>query len=94
MDFGLNRLNGAKQLAESGMEESSIVAKIVTYRKYPGTKKLASYRIYFVDILYKKGLYEEALKKYYEISNLKLSIKEKDKVDAKAESIKMKLVSE
>lgn len=93
-DFGLKRLNGAKQLAENGMEESAVVAERETYRKYPDTKKLASYRIYFTDILYKKGLYEEALKEYYEIGKLELSKEEKDKVDAKIESVKMKLVSE
>lgn len=92
-DFGLKRLNGAKQLAENGMEESSVVAARETYRKYPDTKKLASYRIYFADILYKKGLYEEALKEYYEISKLELSKEEKDKVDAKVEAIKTILVN-
>jgi hypothetical protein len=76
------------------MEESAVVAERETYRKYPDTKKLASYRIYFTDILYKKGLYEEALKEYYEIGKLELSKEGKDKVDAKIESIKMKLVSE
>jgi len=93
-DFGIKRLNGAMQIAENGMEESAVVTAKETYRKYPATKKLASYRIYFADILFDKGLYEEALKEYYDIDKLELTQKEKDEVDTKVESIKMKLMSE
>lgn len=93
-DFGIKRLNGAIQIAENGMEESAVIAAKETYRKYPATKKLASYRIYFADILYKKDLYEEVLKDYYEIEKFDMTKEEKNEVNSKIESIKMKLMSE
>ena len=82
------------QIAENGMGESAVVVAKETYRKYPATKKLASYRIYFANILFNKGLYEEALKEYYDIDKLDLTKDEKDNIDSKVESIKMKLISE
>ena len=54
-DFGIKRLNGAKQLAENGMKESAIVASKEVYRKYPDTKKDAESRIYFADLLFGSG---------------------------------------
>ncbi|MGB5289244.1 MAG: hypothetical protein WBN42_12220, partial [Ignavibacteriaceae bacterium] len=59
-NFGIMRLNGAVQLANSGLKESAVIFAKETYRKYPDTKQLANYRIFFADILYGKGLYEEA----------------------------------
>jgi hypothetical protein len=93
-DFGIKRLNGAVQLAENSLEESAVVAAKETYRKYPDTKNLPSYRIYFANILNDKGLYEEALDEYVEIQKLKLTDKERTEVNEKTESIKMKLLSE
>jgi hypothetical protein len=93
-DFGTKRLNGAVQLAENNLEESAVVAAKETYRKYPDTKNLPSYRIYFANILNDKGLYEEALDEYVNIQKLKLTDKERTEVNEKTESIKMKLLSE
>jgi hypothetical protein len=93
-NFGVKRLNGAVQLAENSLEESAVVAAKETYRKYPDTKDLPSYRIYFANILYDKGLYEEALDEYVDIQKLKLTDKERTNVIEKTESIKMKLLSE
>ncbi|MGB5893020.1 MAG: hypothetical protein WBG58_02510 [Ignavibacteriaceae bacterium] len=93
-DFGIKRLNGAVQLAENSLEESAVVAAKETYRKYPDTKNLPSYRIYFANILNDKGLYEEALDEYVDIQKLKLTDEERAEVNEKAESIKMKLLSE
>jgi hypothetical protein len=93
-NFGVKRLNGAVQLAENSLEESAVVAAKETYRKYPDTKDLPSYRIYFANILYDKGLYEEALDEYVDIQKLKLTDKERTNVSEKTESIKMKLLSE
>lgn len=93
-DFGIKRLNGAVQLAENSLEESAVVAAKETYRKYPDTKNLPSYRIYFANILNDKGLYEEALDEYVDIQKLKLTDKERTEVNEKTESIKMKLLSE
>jgi len=72
-DFGIRRLNGAMQLASNGLVESSVVFAKETYRKYPETRQEASYRIFFADILYEKGLYEEALGEYLDIQKLELS---------------------
>jgi hypothetical protein len=93
-DFGIKRLNGAVQLAENSLEESAVVAAKETYRKYPDTKNLPSYRIYFANILNDKGLYEEALDEYVDIQKLKLTDDERTEVNKKTESIKMKLLSE
>ena len=93
-NFGIKRLNGAVQLAENGLEESAVVAAKETYRKYPDTKNLSPYRIYFANILYDKGLYEEALDEYVDIQKLKLTEEERAEVNEKTESIKMKLLSE
>ncbi len=93
-DFGIKRLNGAVELAGNGFEESAVVAAKETFRKYPDTKNLVSYRIYFADILYEKGLYEEALDEYVDIQKLNLTDEERAKVNEKTESIKMKLLSD
>jgi TolA-binding protein len=91
-NFGIKRLNGAVQLAKSNLQESAVVAARETYRKYPETKSISSYRIYFADILYEKGLYEEALDEYVAIQKLQLSEGESAAVNEKTESIKMKLL--
>lgn len=86
-DFGVKRLNGAVQLADNGFKESSVVFAKETYRKYPETKLIASYRIFFADVLYQKGLYEEALGDFLEIRNLELSDKQISEVDSRIDSI-------
>ena len=86
-DFGIKRLNGAVQLAKSGFKESSVVFAKETYRKYPDSKQIPSYRIYFADILYEKGQYEEALGDYLDIAKLDLSKEEKSKVESQTQSI-------
>ena len=86
-NFGIMRLNGAEQLANSGLKESSVVFAKETYRKYPDTKQLANYRIFFADILYEKGLYEEALGEYFEIQKLELTKEEKSKVESHVNAI-------
>jgi hypothetical protein len=86
-DFGVKRLNGAMQLAKNGFKESSVVFAKETYRKYPESKQIPSYRIFFADILFEKGLYEEALGEYLDISKLGLSKEEKSKVELQIQSI-------
>jgi hypothetical protein len=86
-DFGLKRLNGAIRLAKSGFKESSVVFAKETYRKYPDSRKIPSYRIFFAGILYEKGLYEEALAEYLDIAKLDLSKEEKSKVESQTQSI-------
>jgi hypothetical protein len=92
-DFGIKRLNGAMQLAETDMKESAVVFAQETFRKYPDTKLLSSYRIFFADILFEKGLYNEAFEEFNEIAELKLSEEEKSKADEKIETIKKILLN-
>ena len=93
-DFGIKRLNGAMQLAENGLIESSVIFAKETYRKYPETKQIASYRIFFADILYDKGLYTEALGEYLEIQKLKLSNEQKIKIEASINNINKILLND
>ena len=92
-EFGIKRLNGAMQLAKNDMKESAVVVARETFRKYPDTKSLSSYRIFFADILFEKGLYNEAFEEFNEIAKLELSDEEKLKVDIKTETIKKILLS-
>ncbi|NNG27848.1 MAG: hypothetical protein HKM87_10005 [Ignavibacteriaceae bacterium] len=92
-NFGIKRLNGAKQLAANGMKESAVVVAKETFRKYPDTKSISSYRIFFADILFEKGLYTEAFEEFNEIADLELSDEEKAKIDEKTETIKKILLN-
>jgi len=92
-DFGIMRMNGAVQLTKSGLKESAVIFAKETYRKYPDTKQLANYRIFFADILYDKGLYEEALGEYFEIEKLELSKDERVKVESQVNSINKVLLN-
>lgn len=93
VDFGMKRLNGAKQLAENGMKESAIITAMEIYRKYPETKKDAANRIYFADLLYEKRLYEEAYDQYNEIKSLSLNNVQQQHVTIKIEEISKKLLN-
>jgi hypothetical protein len=55
-------------------------------------KKDASTRIYFADILFGMGLYEEAYDEYSEIKMLTLTTDQKNYVDGKTEQINKKLI--
>lgn len=90
-EFGLMRLNGAKQLAESGFKESAIVAARETFRKYPETKKLIPYRIFFANLLYDKGLFEEAYEDFKSFKDYSMTEKEKSEISLKIEALRTKL---
>jgi hypothetical protein len=92
-DFGIKRINGAVQLAENGFKESAIVTAKETFKKYPLTREMANYRIYFANLLYDFGLYEEALDEYDSIIKLKLSEKEKSEVANKISVLNKKLIN-
>ena len=91
-DFGMKRLNGAKQLAENGMKESAIVTAKEVYRKYPETKKDVSSRIYFADLMYERGLYEEAYDEFNDIKSLNLNQGQIAYVSDKLDQIGKKLI--
>lgn len=82
-DFGIKRINGAKQLAENGFVESAIVSAKEIFRKYPEVAKDASNRIYFADLLYNKKLYDEALEEYNAIKMLSISEIQEKEIDNK-----------
>ncbi|OGU82779.1 MAG: hypothetical protein A2W11_00340 [Ignavibacteria bacterium RBG_16_35_7] len=92
-EFGLMRLNGAKQLGDNGFKESAIVAAKETYRKYPETKKIISQRIYFANLLYEKGLFEEAYAEFNSFKDYGMSEKNKAEVDSKIELLSKKLIN-
>ena len=92
-DFGIKRLNGAMQLANNGLKESSVIFARETYRKYPETKNLASYRIFFAEVLFEKGLYDEALGEYLDIQKLDLNKEQSNSVDSKIDSINKLLLN-
>ena len=92
-EFGLMRINGAKQLGENGFTESAIVAAKETYRKYPDTKKLISQRIYFANLLYDKGLFEEAYAEFNSFKDYGMSENNKAEVNSKLELLSKKLIN-
>lgn len=65
-DFGIKRINGARQLAENGMKESAIITAKEVYRKYPDTKKTQTPEfillIFCLNIVYMKNLWMSMLK--------------------------------
>ncbi len=91
-DFGIKRLNGAKQLAENEMKESAIVAAKEIFRKYPETKKDSGNRIYFADLLYNRGLYEEAYDEFNDMKSLQLSGEQNSYIKEKLDEIGKKLI--
>lgn len=90
-EFGIKRLNGAKQLAESGFKESALISAKEIYRKYPQTLESIEHRIYFADILTQLEIYDEAYTEFEKISKLKLNEKDKNSVNDRIEYLKKKL---
>ncbi len=90
-DLGIKKLNGAKILAENGYKKSGVIVAKETYRKYPVTKKQIKDRIYFADILYGLGLYQEAAAEYADIEQQPMSASERKIVDKKIEEVNLKL---
>ncbi len=90
-DFGIKRLNGAVRLAESGFKESAVISARETFRKYPETKGMTPFRLYFANLLVEKNLYEEALEEYYSIQKLSINQQQKQEVEDKLEFIGRKV---
>ncbi|MDP4173990.1 MAG: hypothetical protein Q8933_08485 [Bacteroidota bacterium] len=90
-DLGLKKINGAKQLAESGFKESSVLVAKETFRKYPDMQKRISDRIYFADILERLGVYDEAYSEFLKINGLAMKDSERSIVKAKLESLSKKI---
>ena len=92
-EFGMMKINGAKQLGDNGFTESAIIAAKETYRKYPETKNLISHRIYFANLLYGKGLFEEAYTEFNSFKDFSMNEKNKAEVDSKLELLSKKLIN-
>lgn len=88
--LGQKKINGAKQLAESGFVESAIVAAKETFRKYPATSKKFEDRIYFADLIVKTGLEEEAISEYNKILKIAETNSQKEFTLKKIEEISLK----
>lgn len=71
-DLGDKRINGAKQLAESGYKESALLVAKETYRKYPETKNNFEARLYFVDLMLGLRMNNEAITELTELKAAKL----------------------
>lgn len=90
-DLGSKKINGARQLAENGFKESSVLAAKETFSKYPETQKSVSDRIYFADIFEKLGLFDEAYSEYLNISNLTMNNDQKNIVQGKISLLSKKI---
>jgi hypothetical protein len=91
-NFGIKRLNGAVQLAESGFKESAVVDAKETFRKYPETNKIAAFRIYFANILFDLGLNEDAYDDFKSIQSLKMDKEQAHEVKNKMEILAGRLL--
>jgi len=69
-ELGFKKINGSKQLAESGYKESALVVAKETFRKYPETKTNIEDRLYFVDLMLNLRLKNEAAAELMEIKKL------------------------
>lgn len=94
LNFGLKKLNGARQLAESGYKESAVLVAKETYRKYPSTKSRVDERIYFADLLLRLGLKNEALSEYSDIKSQQLTIDQKNSLNKKIEEVSLAVTND
>lgn len=92
-DLGIKRLNGAKQLAESGYKESSIIAAKETYRKYPQTKSRINDRLYFTRLLIGLNLNQEAMDELADLQKQELTEDQKIQIDKLMDNLKLDSVS-
>lgn len=90
--LGQKKINGAKQLAESGFVESAIVAAKETFRKYPATSNDFENRIYFADLITKIGLNDEAISEYNKILKIAQNNSQKELVSKKIEEISLRSI--
>jgi hypothetical protein len=89
--LGSKKINGARQLAESGFKESSIIVAKETFRKYPETASNAKDRLFFAGLLEELNLNDEAFDEYSGISKLELTSSEKELVKNKISLLSIKL---
>ena len=91
--LGERKINGAKQLAQSGYQKSAIIVAKETYRKYPSPSKNVEDRIYFANLLSSLDLNNEALEEFSTVSKMNLTDDQRKKVNEEIEKIKLILIS-
>jgi len=91
--LGERKINGAKQLAQNGYQESAIIVAKETYRKYPSTSRNVDDRIYFANLLSTLDLNNEALEEFSAVSKMNLNDDQREKVDEEIGKIKLAFIS-
>jgi len=91
--LGERKINGAKQLAQNGYQESAIIVAKETYRKYPSTSKNIDDRIYFANLFSTLDLNNEALEEFSAVSKMNLNDDQRKIIDEEIEKIKLVLIS-
>ncbi len=90
--LGIKKINGAKQLNESGYTESSIIVAKEVFRNYPKVASDFNDRIYFADLLSNLKLYEEAASEYSDIEKLSLTENQKNILKQKKNEVSLRLM--
>ncbi|MCX7798609.1 MAG: hypothetical protein N2249_08290 [Melioribacter sp.] len=89
--LGLKKINGAKQLINSGYRESGILLAKETFRKYPDTKLRIDDRLLFVDAMIEIGLLNEATTELNDIKKICSNEQQIEKIEERLHRIKEKL---
>jgi len=92
-DLGFKKLNGAKQLAQSGYKESAIIVAKETFRKYPETKSKFEDRLYFVDLMLQLNLNNEAAAELNPMRTMQLNVNQINEIDSRLKKINEKEIS-